>query len=178
MRYEICLAGAGGQGLVLAGIILAEAAGIYEGLHVVQYQSYGPEARGGASRADVIISDTTIFYPQVRQIDMLLALTHEAYTKYHQETKPSGIIIVDSFYVSNTSNAFKGPKIYSLPLSEISKKVAGKELFTNIVSLAVVAKLSNLINYESLKKAVINRVPASTIDLNLKALEAGFSLSF
>ena len=99
-HYEIRLSGAGGQGLILVGKILAEAAAIYDDKNATQSQSYGPEARGGASRSEVIISDSDIDYPKATQIDLLLAMTQEAVDKYAQDVKKDGIILVDSGFVN------------------------------------------------------------------------------
>ena len=94
-RYEICLSGSGGQGLILAGIILAEAAGVYEGKHVAQSQSYGPEARGGASKAEVIISDGEIDYPMATRLDLLLAMNQKSSDSFYFDLKPEGTLVVD-----------------------------------------------------------------------------------
>ena len=99
MKTEIRLAGTGGQGVILASVILAEAAGVHEGRHVVQTQSYGPEARGGASRADVIIADEPILYPKSRRLDVLVCLSQQAADKYFEDLKVHGMAIIDSFYV-------------------------------------------------------------------------------
>ena len=102
-RYEIRLSGSGGQGLVLAGIILAEAAGIYEGKNVVQTVSYGPAARGGTSRADVVISDQEIDYPKAMGVDILLAMTQMASDESISDLKPSGVLVVDSQLVGQVT---------------------------------------------------------------------------
>src|SRR5210317_2115900 len=95
LHYEIRLSGAGGQGLILIGKILAEAAAIYDDMNATQSQSYGPEARGGASRSEVIISDEDIDYPKAVNIDLLLALTQESVSKYYGDLKDGGIMLVD-----------------------------------------------------------------------------------
>jgi len=114
-RIETCLSGSGGQGLILAGIILAEAAGIYDGKEAVQTQSYGPEARGGASRSEVVISNSAIDYPKVIKADILLALTQTACDKYVKNLNKDGILVADSTSVTEVPNISN--KIYLFPIS-------------------------------------------------------------
>lgn len=166
---EIRLSGSGGQGLLLCGIILAEAA-ILDGKNAVQTQSYGPEARGGASKSEVIISDDDIYYPKVRKPDIFLALTQEAYDKYVGSVKENGIIIVDqSVKVSDVKCAC----IHSLPILDTAKNVVGKAMVANIVALGTINRITGLVSPEALENAVLSRVPKGTEDLNRKALEAG-----
>ncbi|MDK2877562.1 MAG: 2-oxoglutarate ferredoxin oxidoreductase subunit gamma [Thermoanaerobacteraceae bacterium] len=170
-RTEIRLSGSGGQGLILAGIILAEAA-ILDGKNAVQSQSYGPEARGGASRAEVIISESSIDYPKVTKPDILLALTEEALMKYKDNLKPNGVIIIDS--------SIKKPelpvKIISLPIIETAQKKAGRVIVANIVALGVLTTATKIVSKVSVEEAVMDRVPKGTEELNKKALYAGFEL--
>lgn len=170
-RMEIRLSGSGGQGLILAGIILAEAA-ILDGKNAVQSQSYGPEARGGASRAEVIISDSYIDYPKVTKPDILLALTEEALAKYKDNVKPDGVIIIDS----NIKKPELPVKIISLPIIETAHKKAGKVIVANIVALGALATVTKIVSKDSIEKAVMDRVPEGTEELNRKALYAGFEL--
>lgn len=168
---EIRLSGSGGQGLILAGIILAEAA-IFDGKNAVQSQSYGPEARGGASRAEVIISNASIDYPKVTKPDILLALTEEAFAKYKHDMNPEGVIIIDS-----TIKKTELPnRIISLPIIETAHKKVGKIIVANIVALGAIISVTNVVSKESIDKAVIDRVPKGTEELNRKALYAGFEL--
>jgi len=122
-RMEICLSGAGGQGLILAGIILAEAASIYDGKEAVQTQSYGPEARGGASRSEVIISNDFIDYPKVIESDILLALTQDACNKYVKNLSRDGILVVDSSIVKEIPSI--PAKIYKFPVTKIAQERLG-----------------------------------------------------
>ncbi|MEQ2129240.1 2-oxoacid:acceptor oxidoreductase family protein [Caldanaerobacter subterraneus KAk] len=169
---EIRLGGSGGQGLILAGIILAEAA-ILDGKVSVQSQSYGPEARGGSSKAEVIISDGPIIYPKVLKPDVLLALTSSAYKSYKEDVKETGLIIVDdSVEVEKESKV----KTLKFPILRTAQEVVGKAYVANIVSLGVIAELTKIVSEESLEKAVLKRVPAGTEELNRKALEEGFKL--
>jgi 2-oxoglutarate ferredoxin oxidoreductase subunit gamma len=173
-HYEIRLSGAGGQGLILVGKILAEAAAIYDDKNATQSQSYGPEARGGASRSEVIISDGDIDYPKATNIDLLLAMTQEAVDKYANDIKPDGVIIVDSGFVSNNP---KGDfKLYSFPITEIAEEKIGKKLVANIVALGVIEKLSGIISEEAIINAIRARVPKGTEEMNIKAFQQGQDL--
>lgn len=171
-RYEIRLSGSGGQGLILAGKILAEAAAIYEGLNAVQTQSYGPEARGGASKAEVVISDGEIEYPKAIELDLLLALTQESCLKYSSDLKKNGILIIDSSFVKELPEG--DYRIYSAPISEIAVNKVGKAVVTNIVALGILTMISKVISEDSVKKAILARVPKGTEELNMKAFKEGF----
>jgi len=174
MRKEICLSGSGGQGLILAGIILAEAAGIYDGFEVTQTQSYGPEARGGASRSEVIISNEKIDYPKIIKSDILLALTQKACYKYVQNLKDDGILLVDSTDVVKIPS-FSG-KIYQYPITEDALKILGNQLVANIISLGIMVQLTAIVSQDAIKKAVEARIPERIKDLNKRALEHGFQI--
>ncbi len=170
-RMEIRLAGEGGQGMILAGIILAEAAAIYDGKHVVQTQSYGPEARGGASRSEVVISDGEIDHPEVLSADVVVALSQEAYTKFAKAVRPGGLLIVDGEQVE-TSDDFNGLKI---PIARIAHETTGKAITANTVALGVLVGLTNLVSHEAIEKAVAARAPKGTEQMNRLALQAGFA---
>ncbi|HOH89542.1 MAG TPA: 2-oxoacid:acceptor oxidoreductase family protein [Bacillota bacterium] len=172
-RYEIRLSGSGGQGLLLGGIILAEGA-INDGKNSVQTQSYGPEARGGASKSEVIISSEEIDFPKVRNCDILLSLTQKAYNEYSAGLKEDGILIVDS-----SVNAVKSGniKLYSVPILDSAVKDLGKPMVTNIVALGVLVEITKVISKESLEKAVLERVPKGTEELNRKALAKGYEIA-
>lgn len=172
-RYEIRLSGAGGQGLILAGIILSEAVVRFTDKEVVQTQSYGPEARGGASKAEVIISDEEIDYPQVNKPDFLLALTQEAYNKYNRDLKEYGIMVVDE----RVDIATRGGPTYVVPIQKLTQEKLGTRMVVNVVSLALFNKLHEVVKTDELKEAVLERVPRGTEDLNQKALELGEELA-
>lgn len=165
------LSGSGGQGLILAGIILAEAA-IADGKEAVQSQSYGPEARGGSSKSEVIISETAIHYPKVLGPDFLLAMTQEAMNKYAVDLKPEGILVIDSTFVKEVPEQFKN--VYSVPITKMAKEELGRDLFANIIALGTVAKLTSAVSYEALEGAVLARVPKGTEEVNKKALKLGY----
>ena len=168
-RYEIRLSGAGGQGLVSAGIILAEAAGIHDGKYVCQTQSYGPEARGGASKAEVVISDEEIDYPKAIKPDLLLAMNQKSCDTYFFDLKPSGMLIVDSTFVRQLPTT----KAIAIPFTRIAREKLGKETGANIIALGALAVLSGAVSLSSLEAAVMSRIPKGTEDLNRKALELG-----
>ena len=167
-RYEIRLAGSGGQGLILAGIILAEAAGVYDGKFVCQTQSYGPEARGGASKAEVVISDAPIDYPKAIQPDVLLALNQKSLEAFSSDLKPGGLLLVDADLVKEAPAS----RVLALPFTRIAREL-GRAMAANIVALGALAQLTGAVSLESLTAAVLARVPHGTEDLNRQALAAG-----
>jgi len=166
---EVRLAGLGGQGIILAGIIVAEAAGIYEGKEVVQTQAYGAEARGGFSRSDVVISDEEILYPKASKLDFLLAMSQSAYEENLPSLKKEGVLLVDSSYVSEVS----GPRIYAIPFSKIAREKFGRENVANIIALGAITQFFPLISAKSMETAVLNRVPKRFIEMNKKAFKEG-----
>jgi 2-oxoglutarate ferredoxin oxidoreductase subunit gamma len=175
-RYEIRLSGTGGQGLVLAGIILAEAAGIYEGKYVVQTVSYGPAARGGTSRADVVISESEIDYPKAMGLDLLLAMNQMACDESAPELKPAGVLVVDSLLVTQVTN----PRVVKIPFTQIAREKCGREQMANIVALGALSRLipampagAGVLSGESMEAAVMARVPQGTEELNKLAFEEG-----
>jgi 2-oxoglutarate ferredoxin oxidoreductase subunit gamma len=170
-RTEIRLGGEGGQGMILAGIILAEAAAIYDGKHVVQSQSYGPEARGGASKAEVIIADEEIDFPEVIQADILIALSQEAYTKYASDLKPGGLLIIDSENVEARNN----DDVVKLPITSLAKNTTGKKITANAVALGILVELTGIVSKDAITKAVVARAPEGTQEMNIAALKAGFN---
>ncbi|MCR1848343.1 2-oxoacid:acceptor oxidoreductase family protein [Paraclostridium sordellii] len=174
MRKEIRLSGSGGQGLILAGIILAEGA-ILSNLNSVQTQSYGPEARGGASKAEVIISDGEINFPKARKADLLLCLTQKAFEEYSNTVKKGGTIIIDSM-VDQKGFKSDGVEIIKVPIIESSKTNLGKEMVANIVALGVIGELIDEIDNDMLKRAILGRVPKGTEKLNEQAFKLGHSL--
>lgn len=171
-RLEMLLSGAGGQGLILAGIILAEAVVTYTDKNAIQTQSYGPEARGGASRAEVIVDSLQIDYPKVTKPDLLLSLTREAYNKYSPSLKEYGTLIVDA----KVQIASRPGPTYKVPIVELATKEIGKSIVANIVSLGLINRLIKIVSDDDLTKAVLKRVPPGTEAINQKALELGFRL--
>lgn len=171
LRYEVRLSGEGGQGLVLAGKVLAEAAAIYDNKNATQSQSYGPEARGGASRSEVIISDEEIDYPKAVNIDLLLALTQESCDKYVKDLKENGILLVDEDAVEVLPEGRF--KIYQVPMVEIAQKEVGRGLVANIVALGIITAVTGIVTQAAMESAIVARVPKGTEELNIKAFKAG-----
>lgn len=169
-RFEVRLAGEGGQGMILAGVILAEAAVVYDGLNAVQTQSYGPEARGGASRSEVVIAKGEIDYPKVMIPDVLLCMSQEACDKFYSRVKDDGCIIVDSSTVSRVPSH----RAIAVPISQIAEETTGRRITASIVALGLVCGISGMVTREALSKALAERVPAGTEEMNAKALAAGF----
>ncbi len=172
-QTEIRLGGSGGQGLILAGIILAEAA-VAEGKNAVQSQSYGPEARGGASKAEVIISGESIDFPKIDQADILLVLSQEAYDKYAADLNPQGILIADDQIILPKG---QHERVHHLPIIKTAAEKLKRSMVANMIALGVIQALTKIISKESLKKAVLKRVPKGTEELNEQALQEGYRLA-
>ena len=168
-RTEIRLAGEGGQGMILAGIILAEAAAIYGGKNAVQTQSYGPEARGGASKSEVVISSGEIDHPEVIEADVLIALSNEAYRKFSAGVKPGGLLIVDADKVEAPADG-----TIRIPVTRLAFETTGRQITANTVALGVLVGLTGVVSREAIEKAVTARAPRGTEEMNRKALQAGF----
>lgn len=171
--WQVGLSGTGGQGLILAGIILAEAA-ILDGKEAIQTQSYGPEARGGASKSEVIISDTGIDYPKVLAADLLLAMSQEACVKYIDVLKKNGKLIVDTTYVKEVPAI--DAELLKLPITKEAREQLGNAMFANIIALGALVGATKIVSEDSLVSAVLNRVPKGTEEINQKALQIGLAM--
>ena len=170
-RYEIRLSGSGGQGLILMGIILAEAIGIYEGWYVAQTQSYGPEARGGSSKSEVIASDEEIDYPKALKLDLLLAMNQRSCDEFYLDLKPHGILVVDSTFVTQ----IPAQKAFRIPFTRIAREKFNREVVANIVALGALTQLTPLVSQKAIETAALARVPRGTEPLNRDALRAGIT---
>jgi 2-oxoglutarate ferredoxin oxidoreductase subunit gamma len=170
---EVRFGGSGGQGVILMGVILAMA-GARDHRYVVQTQSYGPEARGGYSRSDVIISDSTIDYPELEAADLLVVLSQTAADEYVRVLRPDGVLVYDSEYVASVP-AFTGES-FGIPFTRLALEETGRTQTTNILALGAVAGITGVVSTESLRKAVLGMVPAGTEELNSKALARGLAL--
>ncbi len=171
-RYEIRFSGSGGQGMILAGIIMAEAASIYGNKNAAQSQSYGPESRGGASRAEVIISDGDIDYPKATAIDCMLALTQTACTSYYSDIKKDGILLIDEDEVTDIPEG--DFKLVKYPILRAAREEIGKSIVGNIISLGMITELTGIVSREEMESAVLSRVPKPFLELNKSALSLGF----
>ena len=168
---EIRIAGFGGQGVILAAIVVGRAAAIEEGAFATMTQSFGPEARGGACSAQVIVSDKPILYPYVTAPDMLVVMSQEAYTKFTPELKPGGMLIVEQDLV-RLSDLKPGTQVFSVPATRLAEEL-GKKMVLNVVMVGFFAAVNGLLSPDALRKAVLDSVPPAFRDLNAKAFERG-----
>jgi 2-oxoglutarate ferredoxin oxidoreductase subunit gamma len=174
-RNRLVFSGSGGQGVVTAAIILAEAAVLHENLMAVQSQSYGPEARGGATRSDVIISNSQINYPKVMQPNVLVCLTQKAYNKFYPIIRPGGLLITDTRFVK-TERKVDAQQI-ELPMFQTVMDKIGKPIVFNICMLGTVIRLTDLVKPESIKKVLKARIPSNFLEMNFNALNLGIELA-
>jgi 2-oxoglutarate ferredoxin oxidoreductase subunit gamma len=170
---EVRFGGSGGQGVILMGVILAMAC-TRDHRYVVQTQSYGPEARGGYSRSDVIIADAPIDYPEIERADLLVALSQAAADEYIGVLRPDGVLVYDSENVGALPS-FPGDK-FGIPFTRLAREETGRAQTANILTLGAVAGITGVVTTESLRKAVLAMVPAGTEDMNGKALARGLAL--
>jgi len=169
---EIRIAGFGGQGVILSAIVIGKAASIFEGDFATMTQSFGPEARGGACSAQVIVSDSPVLYPYVTRPDMLVVMSQEAYSKFAPELKDDGTLVIEQDLV-RVSNLPSGTKVFSCPATRLAEEL-GKKMVLNIVMVGFFAAVTNLLKPESLRQAVADSVPPAFKELNLKAFDKGF----
>jgi 2-oxoglutarate ferredoxin oxidoreductase subunit gamma len=181
VHKEIRIAGFGGQGIILAGIVIGKAAALYDGLHAVQTQSYGPEARGGASRTEIIISDDEIDYPKVQKPDILVAMSHEALIKYLDDLKDEGILIIDpDLIMEEEILPFVREhkiKLYQAPATRTAEEEIGLRIVANIVMIGAITGFTQVITEEAARNAIRVSVPPGTEEKNLSAFEAGIKLA-
>jgi 2-oxoglutarate ferredoxin oxidoreductase subunit gamma len=170
-KVEIRIAGLGGQGVVLAGVLLGTAAAVYDNKHVVQTQSYGAEARGGAARSEVIISASPIIYPKVLQPDLFVAMSQTALDKYISDLKNNGTLFIDEELV--TTLPHNNFNLYKARFSEAATEKLGRSLFANIIMLGFLTSLTEITSAEAITEAIRTGVPKGTEELNLKALDLG-----
>lgn len=174
-RCRIVFSGSGGQGIITASIILAEAAVLHENMTAVQSQFYGPEARGGATRSDVIISYTQINYPKVIQPNVLVCLTQQAYNKFYPIIRPGGLLITDSRFVEIEKKVDAQHK--ELPMYRTVMDKIGKPIVFNICMLGAIIVLADLVKPESIMKVLGTRIPSNFLEINSSALDLGIKLA-
>jgi 2-oxoglutarate ferredoxin oxidoreductase subunit gamma len=172
---RIVFTGSGGQGVITAAIILAEAAAVYDGLNAVQAQAYGPEARGGATRADVIISDSPIRFPKVINPHILVCLTQEAYDKFARIIRPGGLLLTDMKFVKTARKA--DARQVELDMYRTVIDNIGKPIVFNICMLGAFIELTGLVRMESIAKTIEGKIPHDFLPMNRKALELGADLA-
>ncbi|MDR1875322.1 MAG: 2-oxoacid:acceptor oxidoreductase family protein [Synergistaceae bacterium] len=193
-RFEIRIAGSGGQGVILATELIGQAITLYEeGLYVVQSQAYGPEARGGKSKAEVVISREPIDYPKVMAPNLQVILTQAAAEEFAPDTMPGGRIVYDDFFVTDfpgNDTAYErgsvedsgrriDARVYSLPIVHTAREKLGREIVTNMVALGCVGRvleLEQVASPDSLRRAVAGHFPPKMVDLNLRAFDEGYEL--
>jgi len=173
-RSRLVFSGSGGQGIITAAIILAQAAAIFENKNAIQSQSYGAAARGGSTRSDVIIDDSEIFFPKVVQPNILISLTQESYNKFASIIRPGGLLLVDSKYVKVEKKV--DAKHYALPMFDTVVKQIGKPIVFNICMLGTLIGVSQLIKPESILKVLETTIPADFMEMNKKALDLGIKM--
>jgi 2-oxoglutarate ferredoxin oxidoreductase subunit gamma len=168
---EIRIAGFGGQGVILSAVILGKAASIYENGFATMTQNFGPEARGGACSAQLVVSDSPVLYPYVTHPDIMVVMSQEAYNRFAPELKPGGMLIIEEDLV-RLSNLNRDKKVYSIPATRIAEEL-GKRMVLNSVMVGFFTAVTKLLSAESVRKAVADSVPPSFRELNLKAFERG-----
>ena len=173
MRQEVRLAGYGGQGIVLAGQLLGKAAAIYDGKEAVFTQSYGPEARGGASSADLVISDGPVDYPLVSRPNFLVAMFQEAYERYRPEMAEGGLLVIDTDLVKPSAD--EGP-YRAVPATRLAEGL-GKKIVANVVMLGFFTAVSGLVRREAVEAALRSSLAPRLLDLNLRAFATGYDYS-
>ena len=180
MRTEIRIGGFGGQGVILAGIIVGKAASIFDENEAVQTQSYGPEARGGASKCEVVVSDGEIDYPKVQSPDILVAMSNEALIKYIVDLKDEGTLIVDpgTTDIEDVRDFIDqhNIKVYEAPATKTANDEIGLKIVANIVMVGAITKITGVISENAAIEAIKDSVPAGTEEKNINAFEAGYNL--
>jgi len=173
VRKEIRLSGFGGQGIILSGYIIGKAATIYDGKNATLTQSYGPESRGGACSAQVIVSDEPIHYPQLIKPEILVVMSQEAHHKYRSEITPGVTLLIDEDLV-RPDGPLDGVQVFSIPATRLAEEELGRKMVANIVMLGFFAALTDVVSKDALREAVLSSVPKGTEELNLKAFEKGY----
>jgi 2-oxoglutarate ferredoxin oxidoreductase subunit gamma len=171
-RFEVRIAGLGGQGIVTAGVMIGRSASIFGGKNVTLTQSYGPESRGGASKVEVVISDEKIDYPKVRKPTLIAIMSQEAYRKNITDLNGNVIVVIDPDMVQeDTSNHIK--RMYRVPATRIAEGL-GKRIVANMVMVGAIIGLTNMIDTAAVEKAISKYTPRGTEELNLNAFKNGY----
>lgn len=171
-KTEIRVGGLGGQGVILSTIIIGKAAAIYDGKHATLIQSFGPEARGSACSAQVIVSEDPIGYPYVKHLDVLVVMSRDAYTQFIPQLKPSGLLLYEEELVK-PEKLPAGVRAFGVPATRFAEQL-GRRLVLNIVMVGFFAGVTGMLSYEAMEKAVVGSVPRGTEDLNLRAFRKGY----
>ena len=171
-RYEVRIGGFGGQGVVTMAVVMGETASLYDNKYVVQTQSYGPEARGGASKSEIVIDDEEIDYPKVLTPDVFIALSRAAYLEYIDGLKDDGILIIDEDLVELEGDLPTGIKVYKIPATRIADEEVGTKQATNVVMIGAFTAITGMLSEKGLRKRIEERWPRF-VETNIKALELG-----
>lgn len=171
---EIRFAGFGGQGVILMATVIGKAACIYESGYATMTQAFGPEARGGAASAQVVLSDQPVLYPYVTEANILVVMAQEAFTKFAPDIRSDGIMIVETDLVRVTTAVKQGVRVYGVPATRLAEQL-GKKMVLNIVMTGFFTAVTGLLSAESVKSAVLDSVPPHSRELNLRAFDAGFA---
>lgn len=169
-ELQVRIGGYGGQGIVLAGMLLGKAASLHDGKEAIFTQSYGPEARGGASNVDIIISDSPIDYPLVMEPDVLMVLFQEAYSKFRPTLKPGGMLIIEKDLVHPDE---QNEPYWALPATKMADEL-GRRIVTNVVALGYLVGKTGAVSRGAAEEAIRTSVKEKTIELNMRAFAAGF----
>ena len=169
MKKEIRICGFGGQGVILSGFIFGKAASVFMDLDAVQSQSYGPEARGGAARSEVIISDEKIGYPRPTSVDFFIAMSQEAFDTYRKDIRKDTIVVIDPDLVPKHNI---GQPVHKVHAQKIAEKL-GNKIVTNIVMVGAATAIFDVLKHDAVREAVLDSVPKKFIELNKKAFEEG-----
>ncbi len=169
---EIRIAGFGGQGVILSAVVLGKAASIYENGFATMTQNFGPEARGGACSAQLVVSDSPVLYPYTTRPDIMVIMSQEAYNRFACELKPGGMLIIEEDLV-RVADLKGDPKVYAIPATRFAEEL-GKRMVLNSVMVGFFTAVTKLLDPDAVRKAVADSVPPSFRDLNLKAFEKGY----
>lgn len=169
---EIRIAGFGGQGVILSAIVLGKAASIYENGFATMTQNFGPEARGGACSAQLVVSDSPVLYPYTTHPDIMVIMSQEAYNRFANEIKPGGTLIIEEDLV-RVSDLKGDPKVYAVPATRFAEEL-GKRMVLNSVMVGFFTAVTKLLSADAVRKAVADSVPAAFRELNLKAFDKGY----
>jgi len=174
-QLEIKIGGFGGQGVILAAEIVGRAAAIFDGKQATYTRSFGPEARGGAASAQVILSDEKIYYPYVTRPEILVVMSQEAYRRFSGELSPTGMLLVESDLV-HVGDLPAGQRLFAIPATRLAEEL-GRKIVLNMVMLGFFTAVTGAVGAESMRKAIAESVPHGTEDLNLRAFERGYEFA-
>jgi 2-oxoglutarate ferredoxin oxidoreductase subunit gamma len=173
-RHEIRFSGFGGQGIITSGYILGKAAALYDGRQVTLVKSYGPESRGGASSAQVIISDAEINYPRITEPRLLVVMSQEAYAKYVDELADDGLLLIDEDLVE-LNRPRDDIRVRAIPATRMAESELGRKIVANIVMLGFLAANTDIVSIKGIREAMLSSIPKGTEELNIRALERGYT---